>query len=403
MQRVLSFQMTRNIGESSEYVTKRLCVSFLFSVGFLCLLCGFLLGRFVAERSMETQMQKTRDELAGNGLRKTEHLQQVALLELTKASFDYDTTSIGNLQTPDLIRDNVRKKNIRINEFFSNLSFVHEVINNKDYVRATIRGSRELDRYVMLWVNKNNISVALELAQVLDRIYSAHDWRPRRSLIFCVSLTFRKACVDSLPTFIQRKAVAYVSLDDQSRQTHVTLSGSDVIRSIAVEAVKTIPNGNWTYLDHDKMSIGPILLNIPQVTFSFMISQTMWRLSESIIIQWEPKYFNKTVNEVLELINSKKFQDVKETLKRTSRDLVTAVKDLNAKIDATEITQTLQIRIWNDLLLDLDKTLLCFDHSIALRIDELTALAQLESNETLNNLKKIAKCYEDAIQMLQEK
>ncbi|XP_029173155.1 uncharacterized protein LOC114942022 isoform X5 [Nylanderia fulva] len=339
MQRVLSFQMTRNIGESSEYVTKRLCVSFLFSVGFLCLLCGFLLGRFVAERSMETQMQKTRDELAGNGLRKTEHLQQVALLELTKASFDYDTTSIGNLQTPDLIRDNVRKKNIRINEFFSNLSFVHEVINNKDYVRATIRGSREL--------------------------------------------------------------------------AHVTLSGSDVIRSIAVEAVKTIPNGNWTYLDHDKMSIGPILLNIPQVTFSFdgnshviltqMISQTMWRLSESIIIQWEPKYFNKTVNEVLELINSKKFQDVKETLKRTSRDLVTAVKDLNAKIDATEITQTLQIRIWNDLLLDLDKTLLCFDHSIALRIDELTALAQLESNETLNNLKKIAKCYEDAIQMLQEK
>lgn len=89
MQRVLSLQMTRNIGESSEYVTKRLCVSFLFSVGFLCLLCGFLLGRFAAERSMETQMQK-RGELAGNGLRKTEHLQQVALLELARASFDYE-------------------------------------------------------------------------------------------------------------------------------------------------------------------------------------------------------------------------------------------------------------------------------------------------------------------------
>jgi len=90
MQRVLSFQMARNIDESSEFVTKRLCCSFLFSVGFLCLLCGFLLGRFATERSMETRVQKTQSELAGNGLRTTEHLQQMALLELTKASFDYE-------------------------------------------------------------------------------------------------------------------------------------------------------------------------------------------------------------------------------------------------------------------------------------------------------------------------
>lgn len=89
MQRVLSFQMTRNIGESSEYVTKRLCFSFLFSVGFLCLLCGFLLGRFTVERSLEAQAQKTRGELAGNGLRNTEDLQQQALLDLERASFDY--------------------------------------------------------------------------------------------------------------------------------------------------------------------------------------------------------------------------------------------------------------------------------------------------------------------------
>lgn len=50
-----------------------------------------------------------------------------------------------------------------------------------------------------------------------------------------------------------------------------------------------------------------------------MISQTMWRLSESIIIRWEPNYFNKTVNEILESIDSEvlesidssKFQDAK--------------------------------------------------------------------------------------------
>lgn len=91
MQRVLSFQMARSMNESSEYVTKRLCFSFLFSVGFLCLFCGFLLGRFATERSMEAQAQKTRAELAGNGLWNTEYLQQLTLRELARATFDHVT------------------------------------------------------------------------------------------------------------------------------------------------------------------------------------------------------------------------------------------------------------------------------------------------------------------------
>ncbi|EFN78529.1 hypothetical protein EAI_02348, partial [Harpegnathos saltator] len=55
MHRVLSFQMSRITSESSEYVTKRLCFSFTFSIGFFCLLCGFLLGRFAVERSIEAR------------------------------------------------------------------------------------------------------------------------------------------------------------------------------------------------------------------------------------------------------------------------------------------------------------------------------------------------------------
>lgn len=95
MHRVLSFQMARTTNESSEYVTKRLCFSFLFSVGFFCLLCGFLLGRFAAERSTEARAQKTRAELAGNGLRSSEHLQQLALQELADAAtFDHASTYV---------------------------------------------------------------------------------------------------------------------------------------------------------------------------------------------------------------------------------------------------------------------------------------------------------------------
>lgn len=50
----------------------------------------------------------------------------------------------------------------------------------------------------------------------------------------------------------------------------VALSGSDIIRSIAIEAIKTIPDGNnWTYLEYE--DFGPrLLLNMPQVTFSYV-------------------------------------------------------------------------------------------------------------------------------------
>lgn len=423
MQRVLTFQMTRNIDESSEFVTKRLCCSFLFSIGFLCLLCGFLLGRFAAERSIETRMQKTRNELAGNGLRTTEHLQQIALLELTKASFDYERAI--NWQAPDLIEANIR----HINGFFSNLSFVHEVTNYRFCVRATVRGSRESDRYIILSANEDGIAIALELAQVLDRIYSTHDWRPRRSLIFCVSLISLDVCPQTLPTFIRRKVVAYVAVHGRLTRANqqVALSGSDVIRSIAVEAIKTIPDRNWTYLEHEV--VGPRLsLNIPQVIFLFndsnsanshnqslrsrgiilaqMVSQTMWRLSESIVIEWDPKYFNKTVNEVLESIDNNKFQDAKEKLKGILKDLLAAVKDLHVKIDQTENTQSLHVRIWNDLLLDLDKALLCFDENLHRSKTDLATFRKqlLESNsDTLNHLDEMAKCYEDVIQVLQER
>lgn len=53
MQRVISLQTSRNADRgSSEFVTKRLCCSFLFSVAFLSLLGGFLLGRYATDRAI---------------------------------------------------------------------------------------------------------------------------------------------------------------------------------------------------------------------------------------------------------------------------------------------------------------------------------------------------------------
>lgn len=49
------------------------------------------------------------------------------------------------------------------------------------------------------------------------------------------------------------------------------------MQSIAIEAIKTIPNdGNWTYLERE----GPysrLLLDLPQVSFSFVSIQIILR------------------------------------------------------------------------------------------------------------------------------
>lgn len=47
------------------------------------------------------------------------------------------------------------------------------------------------------------------------------------------------------------------------------------------------------------------------VTLAQMISQTIWRLSESTVIQWDPRYFNETINRILESIDTNRFQDAK--------------------------------------------------------------------------------------------
>lgn len=132
MQRVLSFQMARGHSESSEFVTKRMCCSFLFAVGFLCLLCGFLLGRFATERTIETRAQQKRLELAGNGLESTTYIQHLLIQEFEKRPFDLD-----------LPKESANGNFSSVAAVLANLSLFHEIHQHETYIVAFARGSRE--------------------------------------------------------------------------------------------------------------------------------------------------------------------------------------------------------------------------------------------------------------------
>ncbi|EFA06326.1 hypothetical protein TcasGA2_TC009197 [Tribolium castaneum] len=59
MQRILSVETSRSSNVTSEYVTKRLCCSFILTVAFFAVVGGFFLGRFATEKTL----QKLRYEL----------------------------------------------------------------------------------------------------------------------------------------------------------------------------------------------------------------------------------------------------------------------------------------------------------------------------------------------------
>ncbi|KAI4482699.1 hypothetical protein M0804_008552 [Polistes exclamans] len=425
MQRVLSFQMARGFGESSEFVTKRMCFSFLFSVGFICLLCGFLLGRFASEKSIEFRAQRKRLEFDGNGLKHNEHLQQFLLQKLGETS--YQTSWVNS----------VSKKNetSKIGEVLSNLPIFHQIVTNDSFVLATSRGSRERDRFVILSASGNGIDIALELAKVLNQIRVEYNWKSRRTLIFCLFFGSLDICPTMMSNFIRHKIVAYIALYDDNLQGNGNFisAGSDVIQSIILQEVGIIRNLN-SFLNHNvfdlnnqayqKVLFPRLALDIPHAVISFMknnntvnnesfklhriplmqlIGDTIWRLSESLVFHWNVKYFNDTINNVLETINVSKFLDIKDEIKENVETLISGVLELNQRIDTTDVSKSLNTRILNDILLDLDRSLLCPDKYFRSKTD-LASFQTLseQSPFMLSYLSDLQKCYDAAVQLLQE-
>ncbi|XP_066146942.1 uncharacterized protein [Euwallacea fornicatus] len=62
MQRILSVETSRNVNQpTSEFVTKRFCWSFLLTVTFFAILGGFLLGKFISDRTIDDMKREVND------------------------------------------------------------------------------------------------------------------------------------------------------------------------------------------------------------------------------------------------------------------------------------------------------------------------------------------------------
>nr|XP_022904484.1 uncharacterized protein LOC111416643 [Onthophagus taurus] len=86
MQRILSLETSRSPNTSSEFVSKRLCFSILFSIAFLFLIAGYLLGRYTTDRAILLRQayvrQKLFDEKIDNLKNISESLKKINLIHL---------------------------------------------------------------------------------------------------------------------------------------------------------------------------------------------------------------------------------------------------------------------------------------------------------------------------------
>lgn len=414
--------MTRGFGESSEFVTKRMCFSFLFSVGFLCLLCGFLLGRFASERSLEFRTEKKRLEFAGNGLENTEHLRNLLFQKLGQASYETDWTA------PVL----EAKETAKITEVLSDLSVFHRIIKNNSYVLATSHGSREPDRFVILSASGKGIGIAIELAKIFNQIQSEYGWMSRRTLVFCLFFGTFDICPTVVPNFIRNKVVAYIALYDVNLRGNgnFIFAASNLIKSMALKDVRVVENFNSSE-NHNVFNVNNLVrrdvllsdltLDVPHVAFSFqknniangengsnasfklyaiplaqLVGDTIWRLSESLVFHWDTGHFNDTISSLLDGISTSELFKMKDNIKKTIIQLISVMQILNQRIDAAVGSKPLDLRILNDLLMDLDRIILCPNKYTRFKS------FHIQTSDMLNYLNELQKCYTAAIQLLQE-
>ncbi|XP_074104176.1 uncharacterized protein LOC141530766 isoform X1 [Cotesia typhae] len=420
MHRVLSFQMGRGFGEPTEFITKRMCCSLLFSIGFLCLLCGFLIGRFAAGQVFEIRAEKKKIELFGNGLESRDYLRNELVQNLKDSNFTESSLDVTHLRNNKALET--------VEKSLSGLNIFNKVTGNDSCVIATVRGSQEPDRYVVLGADSENIGIGISIAKAFQRIYNEHEWIPRRTLIFLISADYMDSCFHSLSNYDQSKIVAYLAIDKNpiDGDGFFQTSGSDMVLTTVLEASQdylTFKNKN----NHVK-NLQRLKLLIPHTLLSFhridntstlkdnddinnlhrrnlaqVLSTSVWRLSEMTIFQWDPLTLNTNIK-TLDKFDSPDSQVLKDRIKNTIKRIINGGILLNKKIDNLDRLKSLDIRMMNDFLKDLEQALLCPDKNNQSQTD----IALLEQRSIVANNKiddyfqAILACYEDADKILQD-
>ncbi|KAF2881606.1 hypothetical protein ILUMI_24549 [Ignelater luminosus] len=159
MQRILSGERARCVESSEEFVTKKLCVSFIIVCAFFSVLGGFFLGRYATEKAMASQ--------------KTVVQQKNSLETLNQLSFSIN--KINNLTATLSLLPSSKLATLNYSELYNQLrcnSSHKATFPNYDNIKNDVN-VRVINDIITTELNTlqlcyNNVSNFLEIALVPD-------------------------------------------------------------------------------------------------------------------------------------------------------------------------------------------------------------------------------------------
>lgn len=123
------------------------------------------------------------------------------------------------------------------------------------------------------------------------------------------------------------------------------------------------------------------------------------------LFKWDPSQDNKLLIEILRSLNvseelRKTIETVIEEIDKTSHN----IEIFEEKIDTMNTISSLQVRMANDLSLQVRRSLLCNDGDLSSRTDvlRLKKLADQSTSTIDKYLRALISCYETANQLLEE-
>ncbi|XP_063987882.1 uncharacterized protein LOC135168002 [Diachasmimorpha longicaudata] len=418
MQRVLSMQTARGFGDSTEFVTKRMCFSFLFSIGFLCFLCGFLVGRFADQRAADIRAEREQKTVAGNGLESNEELLQGILQELEAKGFN-ESRDLTTTMRGGTLRS--------AQSMFLGLNFFSKLRLNNGCLTARIHGSSEEDRYVVLTTGGDqNIKIVLEIVEELHKWTAGNDWKPRRNLMFLLYEHSLNDCLQLFSDYEKSKIVALLAIDKTpiTDNGYFVASGSDVVQTTVFGSFENYAESKAftsTYLPRLK-------LNIPHSAIAFIsstndtnsrnpqehqqkitryqrnlakiVTTSLWNLSQMNIFQWNPRIIEDTMNRVFSNLTAPDLRPYIQQIKEKLTSITEYGQILNDEIREIDGVKSLAVRMTNDLLKDVEKALMCPDDKFQSQTDVVLITESQKNQEIEQILEKMLSCFDTVIQIL---
>ncbi|XP_023289758.1 uncharacterized protein LOC105702398 isoform X3 [Orussus abietinus] len=242
------------------------------------------------------------------------------------------------------------------------------------------------ERFVVLSASGDGAAVAVKLVTTLERISVDYDWKPRRTLIFCVFAGSSDRCRESLPFYVRSRVLAYLALHGRNLQENgeLIVSGSEMVRASVLEAADDLRSLQDS-LRRRGFYLPRLRTDMPHAVFAFLTDQngtrvgdedgrsdrtrwatmaqivgtSLWSLSESLTLKWDPKLLNDGIDDVLRDENPLASREARENLRRAVTNLIVNLERINYRVDTTEKSKVLDVRMINDLLMELDRVLLC--------------------------------------------